>query len=54
MSLNEFLAMGGYAFYVWGAYGLTLIVLVLNIVLPLLEHRQFLYKQAAKQRRSNL
>ena len=27
----EFLAMGGYAAYVWTAYGITLLVLVLNV-----------------------
>jgi heme exporter protein CcmD len=30
MSLREFLHMGGYAGYVWSAYGLTTLVLVLN------------------------
>ena len=28
----RFLAMGGYAAYVWPAYGLTLGVIVLNII----------------------
>ncbi len=31
-SMAEFLAMGKYAAYVWPAYGLTLLVVVLNIV----------------------
>ena len=31
-SLAQFLAMGKYAAYVWPAYGLTLLVVVLNIV----------------------
>ena len=30
--MSEFLDMGGYAGYVWPAYGLTLLVVVLNIV----------------------
>jgi heme exporter protein CcmD len=30
MDLMEFLKMGGYAGYVWSAYGLTALVLVLN------------------------
>ena len=30
MSLRDFLHMGGYAGYVWSAYGLTTLVLVLN------------------------
>jgi len=31
----EFLNMGGYAFYVWSAYGISLVVLMLNIILPI-------------------
>jgi heme exporter protein D len=30
MDLHNFLAMGGYAAYVWPAYGLTALVLVWN------------------------
>ena len=30
--MSEFLAMGGYAAYVWPSYGLTLAIIVLNIV----------------------
>jgi len=30
MELQEFLKMGGYAGYVWSAYGLTFLVLVWN------------------------
>ena len=40
-SLQSFLHMGGYAFYVWSAYGLSFIVLVLNVVLPLKREQQF-------------
>src|SRR5690606_34339052 len=29
--MSEFLAMGGYAPYVWSAYGITLLVILLNI-----------------------
>jgi len=31
MTIAEFFAMGGYAFYVWGAYGLTAALLALEI-----------------------
>ena len=34
MNWAEFFNMGGYAFYVWFAWGLTVLVLTLNIVLP--------------------
>lgn len=30
--MSEFLAQGGYAFYVWSAYGLTVVLLVAEIV----------------------
>jgi heme exporter protein D len=31
-SWSEFWAMGGYGFYVWGSYGVTLAALALEIV----------------------
>ncbi len=30
-SLNEFLAMGGYGFYVWGSYGVAVLCICLEI-----------------------
>ena len=30
--LNEFFAMGGYAFYVWGAYGVTALVVIAEVL----------------------
>jgi len=30
--MSEFLAMGGYAFYVWGAYGVTALVFIIEII----------------------
>jgi heme exporter protein D len=51
MSVQEFFAMGGYAFYVWTAYGITLIVLAANIVVPVLQRKQFLRRQILKQKR---
>jgi heme exporter protein D len=51
MSLQEFLAMGGYGFYVWTSYGICLIVLVANIIIPIIQRKQFLRQQAFKQKR---
>ena len=31
--MSEFLAMGGYALYVWGSYGVTVLLLVTEIFL---------------------
>ncbi|MEQ1558645.1 MAG: heme exporter protein CcmD [Methyloglobulus sp.] len=51
MSIQEFLYMGGYGFYVWTSYGLTLIVLIANIVVPVIQRKQFLRQQVRKQKR---
>jgi heme exporter protein D len=47
MSLGEFLHMGGYAFYVWSAYGLALVVLALNLTQPWRRRRVLLREIAA-------
>jgi len=39
-ALREFLHMGGYAFYVWSAYAVTLVVLGANVLGPLLRARR--------------
>lgn len=54
MSLQEFLAMGGYAFYVWTSYGICLVVLITNVVIPVIQRKQFLRQQALKQKRQGL
>lgn len=35
MSLEQFFSMGGYAFYVWTAYGVAFAVLLINLFLTL-------------------
>ena len=40
MNLNEFFTMGGYALYVWTAYGLTLCVFGINVWLIFSEKRR--------------
>jgi len=35
MSLEQFFSMGGYALYVWTSYGVALVVLLVNLVLPM-------------------
>ncbi len=39
-AMREFFHMGGYAFYVWSAYGVAAIVLVANVVVPVLRARE--------------
>jgi len=38
--MSEFYAMGGYATYVWSAWGLTALIMTLNLVLPLRQCRK--------------
>ncbi len=38
-SVSEFLAMGGYGFYVWGSFGITFLCMALEL-LALSKRRQ--------------
>lgn len=40
MSASEFFAMGGYGFYVWGSYAVTLVVMVAEPLLARARHAQ--------------
>ncbi|MEI6146206.1 MAG: heme exporter protein CcmD [Methylococcales bacterium] len=52
MSLEQFLSMGGYGFYVWTSYGVTFLVLLANIIIPIMQRKQFFVKASKKQRQS--
>ncbi|MDX1432524.1 MAG: heme exporter protein CcmD [Gammaproteobacteria bacterium] len=49
-TLREFLHMGGYGFYVWSAYGVTLVVLVANVLVPMLRARDLRARLARQAR----
>ena len=53
-SWSEFFAMGGYAFYVWMSYGLTFLVIVLNIVMPILHRKKVISRVKRAIRREQL
>ena len=53
-SWSEFFAMGGYAFYVWMSYGLTFLVIVLNIVMPILHRKKVISRVKRAIRREHL
>lgn len=38
--MNEFLHMGGYGGYIWSAYAITAVVLILSIVLPIMQGKK--------------
>ena len=41
-SWNDFFAMGGYALYVWGSFGVTLVLMVMEMLLLILRKRSLL------------
>ena len=49
--MSEFFNMGGYAGFVWPAYGLALVILVVNIVIPRRSERQLREQIAHRIRR---
>lgn len=50
-SFADFLAMGGYAFYVWTAYGCFFLVMGWNLIQPRIERRKVLQLLKARQQR---
>ncbi|MFB3091050.1 MAG: heme exporter protein CcmD [Gammaproteobacteria bacterium] len=51
MSIQEFLHMGGYGFYVWSSYCLTAIVLIFNVIQSLTLQRKTLRELNNRLRR---
>lgn len=51
---SEFFDMGGYAFFVWSSYGLTFLVIVLNIVMPIMHRKKVISRVKRAIRREQL
>lgn len=49
--MNEFFHMGGYAFFVWTSYGLAVIILIANIVLPMQRNKEIMRNLKRRLRR---
>jgi heme exporter protein D len=52
--LATFLDMGGYARYLWPAYGLSMLVLLLNVIIPLLRERAIQRRLRRRHERERL
>lgn len=39
-SFGEFVAMGGYGWYVWGSYDVTCVLIAVELVLVIARHRK--------------
>ena len=50
--MTEFLNMGGYGLYVWPAYLIVAIVLILSLVVPLRRHRKLLDEISTRKNRN--
>ena len=50
-TFSEFIAMGKHGYYVWLAYGLSVAILVLNVVLPVMNRKRIYQDIARNQRR---
>ncbi len=50
-SISDFLAMGGYAFYVWLAYGMFTAVMVWLVAASYVRRRQLISREWRRQRR---
>lgn len=42
--MAEFFAMGGYAFYIWGSFGVTAILLLGEVILVRRQHRTLIQR----------
>jgi heme exporter protein D len=51
MPFNDFLAMGGYGFYVWTSWALAFVVLIVNYIAPLRREKQLLRQFSRRERR---
>jgi len=40
--MNEFFNMGGYAIFVWSSFGISFLVLLLNVIFPLMHRKQLI------------
>ena len=54
MDIGEFLAMGGYAVYVWTSYAIALVVLLLNVIIPRRRERELIRKLNRLKQRNEI
>jgi heme exporter protein D len=40
--MSEFLNMGGYAVFVWSSFGISFVVLLLNVIVPVIRRKQLI------------
>lgn len=49
-SASEFFAMGGYAFYVWGSFGVTALFLLVEVIMVARRKRTIVQRLSRRMR----
>ena len=49
-SASEFFAMGGYAFYVWGSFGVTALFLLVEVIMVARRKRTIVQRRSRRMR----
>ena len=49
MNWSKFFSMGGYAFYVWGSYGVTFVLLGAEVLMLLKRKRDLARRESPQQ-----
>jgi len=49
MNWSKFFSMGGYAFYVWGSYGVTFVLLGAEVLMLLKRKRDLAHRESPQQ-----
>jgi len=52
-SFSDFIAMGGYGFYVWLSFGVSALLIFILIINSLLGHKSVIQNIAARQKRED-
>ncbi|MEB6587979.1 MULTISPECIES: heme exporter protein CcmD [Pseudomonas] len=50
-SFSEFITMGQHGLFVWSAYGISFLILSINVLLPLLARRRYLQQESRRLQR---
>lgn len=50
-SFSEFITMGQHGLFVWSAYGISFLILSINVLLPLLARRRYLRQESRRLQR---
>ncbi|EGG98537.1 Sulfate transport system permease protein CysT [gamma proteobacterium IMCC2047] len=53
-SFADFIAMGGHAKYVWIAYGLAVLIFVINLISPIFKRKRVIAQQVRQLRREEI